>query len=172
MKRKFYVVWQGRKPGIYDSYEKANAQVSKYPGAKWQGFATRSEAEQAYRNPPEIESKKNRHRKHTVVAYEDPPATKKQLDFIEALRIQLGEMVFEHTVKSLKLSELDDWSKYEASEIIDAMLEIKDTPKMRPQIEGEVAIAEVSGEGTSITEMQIILDRLVTELRIHNPKRW
>ncbi len=45
-KSKFYVVWQGRTPGVYDSWHDCEAQV-KGTDAKYKGFATRAEAEQA-----------------------------------------------------------------------------------------------------------------------------
>ena len=45
-KAKFYVVWQGRELGIYDSWAACEAQV-KGVAAKYKGFATREEAEQA-----------------------------------------------------------------------------------------------------------------------------
>ena len=45
-KAKFYVVWQGRESGIYDSWAACEAQV-KGVAAKYKGFATREEAEQA-----------------------------------------------------------------------------------------------------------------------------
>lgn len=46
-KSKFYVVWQGRTPGVYDSWHDCEAQV-KGTDAKYKGFATRAEAEQAF----------------------------------------------------------------------------------------------------------------------------
>lgn len=45
-KAKFYVVWQGRESGIYDSWTACEAQV-KGVAAKYKGFATLAEAEQA-----------------------------------------------------------------------------------------------------------------------------
>lgn len=45
-KAKFYVVWQGRESGIYDSWAACEAQV-KGVAAKYKGFATREEAEKA-----------------------------------------------------------------------------------------------------------------------------
>ena len=44
---KFYVVWQGREAGIYESWAACEAQV-KGVAAKYKGFATRTEAEKAY----------------------------------------------------------------------------------------------------------------------------
>lgn len=51
-KAKFYVVWQGREAGIYDSWAACEAQV-KGVAAKYKGFATRAEAEQAFAANPE-----------------------------------------------------------------------------------------------------------------------
>lgn len=50
-KAKFYVVWQGRETGIYDSWAACEAQV-KGVAAKYKGFATRAEAEIAYEQGP------------------------------------------------------------------------------------------------------------------------
>ena len=50
-KAKFYVVWQGRETGIYDSWAACEAQV-KGVAAKYKGFATRTEAEIAYEQGP------------------------------------------------------------------------------------------------------------------------
>ena len=46
-KAKFYVVWQGRESGIYDSWTACEAQV-KGVAAKYKGFATLAEAEKAF----------------------------------------------------------------------------------------------------------------------------
>ncbi|MBL8231451.1 MAG: ribonuclease H family protein [Bryobacterales bacterium] len=48
-KPKFYVVWEGRKPGIYTTWADAESQVAGFAGAKFKSFASRHEAEQAYR---------------------------------------------------------------------------------------------------------------------------
>ena len=47
-KKQFYVVLKGRKPGIYTAWTGAGGaqeQVAGFPGAKYQGFVTRAEAE-------------------------------------------------------------------------------------------------------------------------------
>ena len=51
-KANFYVVWQGREPGIYGSWTACEAQV-KGIAAKYKGFATREEAENAFQSSPE-----------------------------------------------------------------------------------------------------------------------
>ena len=51
-KANFYVVWQGRETGIYDSWAACEAQV-KGVAAKYKGFATLAEAQQALAANPE-----------------------------------------------------------------------------------------------------------------------
>lgn len=48
-KQKYYVVWEGRAPGIYDSWEECEAQVSGYPGAKYKSFGSKDDAVRAFR---------------------------------------------------------------------------------------------------------------------------
>lgn len=50
-KQKYYVVWQGKKPGIYDSWEACKEQVHGVLGAQYKGFDTLAEAEQASKMP-------------------------------------------------------------------------------------------------------------------------
>jgi ribonuclease HI len=46
--QKYYVVWKGRKPGIYDNWDECKAQVDGFFDAKYKSFATRQLAEQAH----------------------------------------------------------------------------------------------------------------------------
>ena len=46
---KYYVVWQGHAPGVYDSWEEAELQVKGYPGASYRAFHSETEAVQAFR---------------------------------------------------------------------------------------------------------------------------
>lgn len=50
-KNKFYVVWKGRRTGIFTTWDEADAQVNGFAGAQYKGFATRAEAERALREP-------------------------------------------------------------------------------------------------------------------------
>ena len=49
-KLKYYVVWKGRKPGIYTSWAECEAQVKGFTGAEYKSFPTREMAENAFRN--------------------------------------------------------------------------------------------------------------------------
>src|SRR5262245_26934357 len=47
-KHKFYVVWKGHQPGVYDSWPACQRQVAGYPGAEYKSFARRDDAEKAF----------------------------------------------------------------------------------------------------------------------------
>ena len=46
---KFYVVWKGRKTGVFSSWEECAAQVQGFTGAQYKSFLSRGAAEQAFR---------------------------------------------------------------------------------------------------------------------------
>lgn len=48
-RRKFYVVWQGLSPGIYDSWEECQAQVEGFKGARYKAFSNIEDATAAFR---------------------------------------------------------------------------------------------------------------------------
>ena len=50
-KNKYYVVWQGRLPGIYTDWDTCSKQVKGFQGAQFKGYPTREEAEAAFRQP-------------------------------------------------------------------------------------------------------------------------
>ena len=50
-KQKYYVVWQGRKPGIYSDWDACKDQVVGVQGAQYKGFDSMAEAEAAIRLP-------------------------------------------------------------------------------------------------------------------------
>lgn len=49
-KQKFYVVWEGREKGIFDSWEKTFVQIDHFPGAKYKSFDQLEEAEKAFKS--------------------------------------------------------------------------------------------------------------------------
>lgn len=46
---KYYVVWVGRHPGIYESWEECQAETDGFPNARYKAFSNRTEAILAYR---------------------------------------------------------------------------------------------------------------------------
>jgi ribonuclease HI len=48
-KTKYYVVWKGRRAGIFDSWDECSAAVSGYPGAEYKSFGSLAAAQAAFR---------------------------------------------------------------------------------------------------------------------------
>ena len=47
-KKKYYVVWEGHDPGIYNTWAECQRQIKAYPNAKYKAFSTKAEAEAAF----------------------------------------------------------------------------------------------------------------------------
>jgi ribonuclease HI len=47
-KKKYYVVWEGKQPGIFESWAECNEQISGFTSAKYKSFKTLDMAEKAY----------------------------------------------------------------------------------------------------------------------------
>jgi ribonuclease HI len=47
--KKFYVVWAGRKTGVFTDWATTQQQVDKFPGARFKSFPSQAEADQAFR---------------------------------------------------------------------------------------------------------------------------
>jgi ribonuclease HI len=50
--KKYYIVWKGLAPGIYDSWEEAKKQVDGFEGALYKSFPTKEDAIEAFRSEP------------------------------------------------------------------------------------------------------------------------
>jgi ribonuclease HI len=46
--QKFYVVWKGRRPGVFDTWAECQQQIAGFSGAEYKAFARREEAEKAF----------------------------------------------------------------------------------------------------------------------------
>ena len=60
----YYVVFEGRVPGVYEEWEDCKKQVHKFSGNCYKGYVTRQEAEAKWRN---YQSKKNKNKMKTLV---------------------------------------------------------------------------------------------------------
>ena len=59
-KEKFYVVWKGKRPGVYTTWDDCKAAISGYKGAQYKSFPTFDQAKKAYNsNYEEYKGKKN-----------------------------------------------------------------------------------------------------------------
>ena len=50
-KQKYYVVWQGNEPGVYDNWEDCKKQVTGVSAAKYKSFESLQEAQAAFQRP-------------------------------------------------------------------------------------------------------------------------
>ncbi len=66
-KIKYYVVWQGYKPGIYNKWSECLLQIKGYGSAKYKAFATKAEAEVAFNRSADDYYKKSNSGKTTPV---------------------------------------------------------------------------------------------------------
>ncbi|MCM1450532.1 MAG: ribonuclease H family protein [Clostridiales bacterium] len=51
-KKKFYVVWAGWNPGVYDNWEDAQEQIANFKGSRFKSFDSQEAAINAYRGDP------------------------------------------------------------------------------------------------------------------------
>ena len=52
LKQKYYVVWRGVCPGIYENWTECKLQTIRFEGALYKSFASRAEAEAALHESP------------------------------------------------------------------------------------------------------------------------
>jgi ribonuclease HI len=60
MAQKFYVVWSGRHTGVFTDWATTHQSVDKFAGARFKSFATRAEAEHAFRTSNGVVAKQSR----------------------------------------------------------------------------------------------------------------
>jgi ribonuclease HI len=61
-KKKYYVVWEGNNPGIYDTWEECQLQVKGFPNARFKSYPTKAEAEEGYAGVYEAPARKKKPR--------------------------------------------------------------------------------------------------------------
>lgn len=91
MAKKFYVVWQGREPGIYTDWAECKAQVDRFAGAKYKSFPTQQEAESAYRGDTISSSESSAGTKHKKV----PSKAKKKTASTSVSAEEIAAMPFD-----------------------------------------------------------------------------
>lgn len=82
---KYYVVWKGRKPGVYSNWASAFEQINGYSGARYKGFQSREEAYEAYGGSKVQVSSKEA--PVAVQAVSKPPMPVREISLIEQLQI-------------------------------------------------------------------------------------
>jgi len=66
-KKKYYVVWVGQTPGIYDNWTDCLVQTKGFPNAKYKSFKTLKEAESAFKDSHESHYQKSERKAKTKI---------------------------------------------------------------------------------------------------------
>ena len=75
-KNKYYVVWRGGRPGVYDSWEACKKEIIGSKGALYKGFPDLQSAEEAYQMGYEAYKKANPSKKQEVIVpFDEKPVT-------------------------------------------------------------------------------------------------
>ena len=74
-KQKYYVVWQGKQPGIYNSWAECEEQIKGVAGSKYKSFESLTLAEQALRLGPELSASAPTKQNATVLSIDDEGMT-------------------------------------------------------------------------------------------------
>ena len=74
-KKKFYVVWNGVEPGVYESWDKVKAQITGYDGALYKSFSNIEDAQKAFSENPYLYIG-NKEKKQTLHYYNNPDIIK------------------------------------------------------------------------------------------------
>lgn len=68
MAKKYYVIWQGKKTGIFTSWDEVKKYISGYPNAKYKSFLSQEEARRAFSDPSSVKpTEKKKKAKYYVV---------------------------------------------------------------------------------------------------------
>jgi len=68
MAQKYYVVWKGKKTGIFNSWDEVKQLIQGFPGAKYKSFPSKEVALRAFKNPESVVSapKKKKSRYYVI----------------------------------------------------------------------------------------------------------
>ncbi len=67
-KTRFYVVWEGKRPGVYNSWDECKKNIERFPNAKYKSFTSKKEADAAFQDHPAKHIYKKDTIKSTVTA--------------------------------------------------------------------------------------------------------
>jgi len=73
-KKKYYVVWEGISPGIYNTWAQCQLQVKGFPNARYKSYATKVKAEEAYSSVYEPAPRKKK-------TFSEAPLTNKSIEW-------------------------------------------------------------------------------------------
>jgi ribonuclease HI len=97
-KSKFYVVWNGHTPGIYNSWAECQLQIKGYPSAKYKSFKTKEQAESAFKDHYEDHYGKKAKVNKSKIDFSKIPIIKKSISVDAACSGNPGVMEYRGVV--------------------------------------------------------------------------
>ena len=94
MAKKYYVIWSGKKTGVFTSWDEVKRYINGFPNAKYKSFLSKEEAERAYSDPGSVQPKEKKKKPKYYVVW-DGPNSKIYTDWNEA-RLALKGLSMDH----------------------------------------------------------------------------
>lgn len=70
MAKKYYVIWKGKKTGVFTSWDEVKRYISGFPNAKYKSFSSKEEADRAFKNPDSVISKEKKKKPKYYVVWD------------------------------------------------------------------------------------------------------
>ena len=93
-KQKFYVVWKGRTPGVYNTWAECDAQVSGFANAKYKSYPTKEEADKAFADGKEKKIVSNESKILKSISVDGACSVTTKVMEYQAVLTDTGERVF------------------------------------------------------------------------------
>ncbi|XP_075504061.1 uncharacterized protein LOC142541411 isoform X2 [Primulina tabacum] len=111
VKTKTYVVFAGRKIGVYDRWPEANAQVNRFPGACYKGYDSREAAEEAFnlsvKQPVQVPDLNESSSSASTTAKRSVPRTNESKKLVDLLK-ELSDLGRENRNIGMKMEKLSE----------------------------------------------------------------
>ncbi len=75
MAKKYYVIWKGKKTGVFTSWDEVKRLISGFPGAKYKSFPSLEEANRALADPSSVKSTPKEKKARYYVVWDGPNST-------------------------------------------------------------------------------------------------
>ena len=94
-KKKYYVVWNGRKKGIYGSWDECKKQIEGFNGAQYKSFENEKEAIESFAKPYAQSITKGSSKKKAAINPDAKPPTKRSIVVDAAWNTKTGDMEYQ-----------------------------------------------------------------------------
>lgn len=72
MAKKYYVIWSGKRTGVFTSWDEVKQYINGYPNAKYKSFLSQAEAMAAFKNPDSVKPVEKKKKAKYYVVWDGP----------------------------------------------------------------------------------------------------